>query len=264
MNARYFNPTLSLVLFLFLASMACAGSDQPTPLPTQAPTDTPLPEPTATATSEPTNTPEPTATPDIAATKFVEDAARRVQKYVEKGYLPGTDGTLHALDDYRREMAQINYIDVDFAGFEDKITNFAVRGHVKWQSAAKVNYPEFSGCGFAYRFQDNGDGYTVFISSEAIVMYYCDSSIGRCGRLGTTRGKGTLDFTEPAEADLELVVKDDHAYVLVNDQFIGEYTLFKERLREPGYLIYSIISGTNKDYGTRCEITDAALWVSEP
>jgi len=37
--------------------------------------------------------------------------------------------------------------------------------------------------------------------------------------------------------------------------------LFTEKLLNPGYLLYSIISGTNADYGTRCEITNAGLWV---
>ena len=63
---------------------------------------------------------------------------------------------------------------------------------------------------------------------------------------------------------MELIVNDTQAYVLVDGEFIGEYTLSTDRLLDPGYLLYSIISGTNKDYGVRCEMTNSNLWIVKP
>ena len=56
-----------------------------------------------------------------------------------------------------------------------------------------------------------------------------------------------------------MIVYDHYSYVILNDEVIGEYTLPQSDLIE-GALGISILSGTNKDYGTRCEITNAHLW----
>ncbi len=195
---------------------------------------------------------------------MVEEVNARIQAYVDNGYLPSTEGSYFELLDYQREMAKINYLDVDFAGYEDLVQNFAIWGHIKMQSARPVNYPEYSGCGFSFRINPNNyDGYTAHLTNKAVLLTYCNSSIGRCGEIGKTRGKGTLDLPNPAEADMELIVNGTKAYVHVNGQFIGEYTLFTDKMLEPGYILYSIISGTNADYGTRCEVTDAGMWIAK-
>ena len=132
------------------------------------------------------------------------------------------------------------------------------------ESARPVGGPEYSGCGFSFRMSPvNYDGYTAQITNQAVLVTFCNESIRRCGQLGKTRGTGTLNLPNPAEASMELVVNGTQAYVLVNDEFIGEYTLFTDKMLDPGYLLYSIISGTNKDYGTRCEVTNAHLWVAK-
>jgi hypothetical protein len=46
---------------------------------------------------------------------------------------------------------------------------------------------------------------------------------------GQNRGSGTVK-RQPAEADFELIVKDNYAYVLVDDVVVGEYTLSKANL----------------------------------
>ena len=125
-------------------------------------------------------------------------------------------------------------------------------------------YPEHSGCGFSFRISPtNYDGYTAHITNESVLVTYCNESIHKCGQLGKTRGTGTLNLPNPAEAKLELVVNGTQAYVRVNGEFIGEYTLFTDKMVDPGYILYSIVSGTNADYGTRCEITNGGLWVAK-
>lgn len=255
--------SLLVLLALVLVITACSSPAPATATPTvPPPTDTPLPSPTSTKTPRPTSTPRPSATPNLIATQEIEEALANVKKYNESGYLPTTDGKLYTLDDYYREMAKINYLDYGFAGFEEKIQNFAVWADVSWTSAGPVHSPEYSGCGFTYRYNDsNGDAYTAMLTNDSVLLTYCDSSIRRCGRVGKTRGTGTLKLDNPASAHFEFIVFDEHAYALVDGEFIAEYTLSQSRLTEAGYFLYSIISGTNKDYGTRCEITSAKLWV---
>lgn len=259
MNTKSFRPILlaSVVLILVLAA-ACGTSATPT----AAPTDTPIP-PTATATLKPTSTPRPTATPNIAKTKEAEADQATLQKYVDSGYLSSTEGTIYPLQSKTFEMAQINYLNIESAGFNDQITDFAFWGDLKWSSAGKVNYPEFSGCGIAFRVGDNfADEYTAMITNDSVLVTWCFAALGnRCGRIGVTRGTGRVKFGNPAEAHFEFVASGGQAYALVNGKFIGEYTFFKDRLTKPGYFTYSIISGTNKDYGTRCSVDNAKLWV---
>ncbi|MEW6406145.1 MAG: hypothetical protein AB1649_30540 [Chloroflexota bacterium] len=261
MKMKQIAPIISLIFILLVVTAAC--SPQATPEPTATaipPTDTPAP--TATKTKIPTSTPTPTATPNLAATQEAEEVAARIQSYVDKGYLTSTEGELIKLDDYEREMAKIGYLDFDFAGTEDLVQNFAIWANIKWENAGPVGPPYYSGCGFNFRMDpDNFDGYTAMLTNSRVLLTYCDSSISRCGEIGKTRGSGKLSLGNPAEASMEMVVNGTQAYVLVDGEFIGEYTLFKDKLIDPGYLVYSIISGTNRDYGLRCEITESNLWV---
>jgi hypothetical protein len=231
--------------------------------PTVTPTATVVPL-TPTKTLRPTSTPRPTKTPNIAATQAVEDAMVKVKGYQEAGYLDSSNGKLFELEDYFREMAKMNYLDVDFAGYEELVADFAVWGHIKMQSAREVSGYEYSGCGFSFRINpDNFDGYTVHLTDSSILMSYCDSSSNRCGRIGKTTGTGKVDLPNPTEADMEVIVNGNKAYVLVDSEFIGGYTLLTDKLLDPGYLLYSIVSATNADYGTRCEISDAGLWIAK-
>jgi len=41
---------------------------------------------------------------------------------------------------------------------------------------------------------------------------------------------------------------------------VGEYTLAKSKILR-GDVGLSLLSGTNKDFGTRCEMTEIRLWI---
>ena len=258
MYKKPYNPIMLAGVILILVSLACSSSATPTVVPT----DTIIP-PTATATLKPTSTPRPTATPNIAKTKEAEADQATLQKYVDSGYIASTEGTLYTLQSTSFEMAQKNYLNIEDSGYHDPVLDFAFWGDLKWSSAGQVNYPEYSGCGIAFRVGDNFvDQYTAMITNESVLVTWCFAALGnRCGRVGVTRGKGRVKFGNPAEAHFEFIENSGHAYALVNGEFIGEYTLFQDRLTEPGYFTYSIISGTNKDYGTRCSVDNAKLWV---
>jgi hypothetical protein len=246
------------IAILILVTLACSSA-----MPKPQATDTPQPPPTNTP--KPSSTPKPTNTPNMAATQKMEDAHTKIQSYFDAGYLSTTDGDLYDLDDYNREMAKIGFLDFNLAGYDDTVRDFVVWANVKWENAGPVGFPQYSGCGFSFRFDpDTYDGYTAMLTNDRVLLTYCDSSIHRCGEIGKTRGKGVLNLSNPAEANMELIVNDTQAYVLVDGEFIGEYTLFTEKMLNPGYILYAIISGTNKGYGVRCEITDSHIWTFTP
>ncbi len=247
-----------LLLALLFASLACQAAAAPAA--TSTATETAVP-PTTTATTPPTSTPRPTATPNLAATQAAEADQATLQGYLDKGYISTMQGTLYPLTDNTRDMAQINFLDYDYSGYDNTTRNFAAWADLKWSSAAPVNYPEFSGCGFGFRMQNNGDAYTAMVTNDSVLVTWCFEAFNGCGRVGKTSGKGTVKLPNPAQAHFEFIVNDTQAFALVNGDLIAKYTLFKDRLVEPGYFTYSIISGTNKDYGTRCTVSNGKIWV---
>ncbi len=258
MLKKSYRPIVLAGVVLLVVSLACGS----TAVPTAAPTNTSAPA-TSTATIAPTSTPFPTATPNMAATKEAEADQATLQNYVDKGYISSKDGKVYDLKSATFDMAQINYLNYEDAGAKELVTDFAFWGDVKWSSAATVNYPEYSGCGIAFRVGDNVvDAYTAMLTNDSVFVTWCFAALGnKCGRVGKTSGKGTVKFGNPAEAHFEFVVSKGLAYALVNNEFVAKYTLFEDRLTQPGFFAYSIISGTNKDYGTRCSMDNAKLWV---
>jgi hypothetical protein len=63
----------------------------------------------------------------------------------------------------------------------------------------------------------------------------------------------------PQEADFAIIVNGTYTYVLVNNEVVGEYTLAKSKVLR-GDIGLSLLSGTNRGFGTRCEMTDIHVW----
>ncbi len=135
-----------------------------------------------------------------------------------------------------------------------------VTTHFEWQSA--IRHPDPAGCGWA--FHKNGeDGYYFFVDKEYVWLISWDDSAQQGTRFGTTSGSPHGGMGNPADADVVLIVNELKAYVLVDNNFKGSYTLDSDFLTGKGDLAYTVVSGTNADYGTRCRITEAVLWEIE-
>ncbi len=221
------------------------------------PTDTPVPTSTRipTNTPTPTRTPTPTKTPNLALTKQAEDLLTVLQDFEEKGYLTTTQGKVHGLDPFNEEWAQIDWFRWWPQDVDEK--NFVFKSHFDWTSASFT--PEDSGCGILFGLQENNDYYAVFLTSSRILFMMKRGE--RLYEVGKTSGSGRVKYDNPAEADFVIAVNDQKAYVSV-DGDVTVYTLSRDQTTE-GHLAFSLLSGTNKDYGTRCEMTDSVLWTPE-
>jgi hypothetical protein len=252
--------TLMSFAFLFvLVSLAC-GTVQPMPEPTTTiePSATETVVPTTTKTLRPSPTLRPTQTPDLVATEHAEGMRAEIQGYFEKGYLTTAEGRSRELDDFSYEWAQLGFY-LPFL-VEDSVGDFVLSAHFKWDSAFKNS--NISGCGFMFGIQTNDDHYAVFLDRQKVLFLITDRSLGFSSPVSPTRGTGIVSFDYPAEADFALIVKGTYAYVLVNGGVVGEYTLAQSRLSRGG-LALTVLSGTNRDYGTRCEMTKLHLWTPE-
>ncbi|HEU0295923.1 MAG TPA: hypothetical protein VFR47_24500 [Anaerolineales bacterium] len=270
MNFQKANVTISVLLVLLTTLSACGPlPDQPSQVTSSTPR--PSPGPTHTLTPRPSFTLRPTDTPNLTATQKIADLrtatqaffdARdaETQKYYELGYLATTNGTNRQYADFVEEWAQLGWY--SWRSFENHAENFYVSAHFKWSSAYRN--ADLSGCGIVFAIQENNDKYSVFLDRSGILFYIYEESYGYYRPVGITRGTGKVEFgnpfDEPVEADFTLIVKDAYAYVLVNGELTAEYTLSKNKFYKGGFGP-AILSGTNKDFGTRCEITNFHGWV---
>lgn len=243
-----------LVVIATLFTLSCGAlpaiieaTATPVPTNTPAPTEPPVP----TNTTVPSPIPSPTEDP------LYTETLSQVQKFVDAGHIPDADGEYIKLADFDETFAQIGYYQAYPTDLE--IESFVFIGRVSWETASATN--DLSGCGILFAQQEDTSDYAVFLDKSRI--FFSSSTPKLYYELGKTRGSGRLNFGNPAEADFNLVVFDNHAYVYVDDTFIGEYTLAQDK-KLRGIFGYGIISGTNRDFGTRCEITNARIWSLNP
>jgi hypothetical protein len=255
MSRKILMPLLSVTLLLLLVLSACS-----TAAPAPAPANTNTPQPTATntavptKTSTPTRTPRPTVTPNLALTQQIGEWQAEAQTYFDKGYLDTVDGKFKKIKDFSYEWAELGYYKKWPVGVS--ATDFFISGHFKWSSAYQNT--DNSGCGYVFSLQENDDHYAIFLDRSKVLFAITSDHHGRIA--GPTRGTGRVKFGNPAEADFTLIVKDNYAYALVNGEVVSEYTLAQSRSLT-GDVALSVLSGTNKDYGTRCEMTNLHAWI---
>ena len=252
-----FSPIKLAMIVMALAMVACSvGAPAPTatPVPTNTPvppTETPLP--TATSTKVPT----PTATPNVVATQQYESMFGIVQMAHATGQINSTSGDFSTLDDFIKEFAQIGYY--DWFDTEEVVTDFIVTAHIKWQSA--IANPDLSGCGFVFRLEEDYDHYLIYLDRDRIRVAVSNASGGWTAGIGTSAGNGRVNFGNPAETDFAMVANGGKVYIYLDGEYRAEFTVFSDRFTYPtGHLAYAIKSGTNKDYGIRCEMTNVGLW----
>ena len=263
MQHKFSIQILSLLLSITFVVSACSTfAATPTPTDTPQPSATPTLVPTATRT--PTRTPRPTATLNLTATQQIEEYQAEIQSYFDNGYLTTTDGIFRQFPDFKDHWAQLQwYRRTRLEGLDSSryFSDFAFSAHFKWSSAYRN--ADVSGCGVAFAVQLNDDHYAVFLDRSQVLFvktdYYYYSA-------GPTRGTGRVHFDnpfdQPVEADFTLIVQDAYAYVLVNNELVGEYTLAQSRSVK-GQIMPAMISGTNKGFGTLCEMTNIHIFIPE-
>jgi hypothetical protein len=251
MKPSRFLPFLPIFLLLVLTGLACGLSGSGVAAPVETATASLVPS-TPTKTPRPTSTPRPTATPNVAATQKADEFNSLLTEFKEKDYVTTTDGKFSELDPFKEEWAQLGWYNYYPPYIETE--DFVFSGHFNWSTANEQT--DLSGCGIVFGAQENGDHYVIFLDKSRILFLMTRGS--NAYNVGKTSGSGKANFSIPAEADFILAVKGQTAYVSVDGE-VTEYTLSVDQT-SAGTFAFSILSGTNKDYGTSCEMTDMIFW----
>lgn len=256
MNGRI---SYSIIVLCVLLGFLLSSCDLPgaAPAATSTPAATDTPQATATRTPKPSNTPKPTATLNLTATEQVDAFAAKVKEYYDAGYVSTTKGSYTHLDNFDISLAQINYYQWSKTGLSP--TNFIINSEVAWNSASAA--ADSSGCGFVFHAQPNYDNYMLFISLKGYVRmsYFLTSK----GNYSNVMGRGTYGLpVQSGSAQVTLIAEDNIFRVLVDDKLIKTFTGLQGKLTT-GELAYTVLSGTNKSFGTSCSFKNTEVWEIE-
>ena len=180
----------------------------------------------------------------------------RIMALFSQGLISRTNGKYTAMDDYTRSMAMLNYFTWNRTKYSP--ADFVVSADVKWESASDVANWHESGCGFVFRSDSSmGNYYVVFLMLNGWVEMWGDVN-GKGRSLGSSY-YGKLDVPS-GKASMVLIADGATMRVLVNDKLVHTG---RDGSLQSGTLSYTLISGTNKDYGIRCTMTNVELWELE-
>jgi hypothetical protein len=189
------------------------------------------------------------------ATQQAQDMLAVVERLADDGVLTGTAGAYYSLPDFDQSEAQLDYYFPYPTG--RSAADFVVRADAAWESASTTANWWNSGCGFIFRINGRGDHYAVYLGLDG--QAYLFKSINNIFTNMGSSYYGKVDV--PAgEAALMLAAQGATITFFVNGEQVHQRT---DASLRSGLLAYTLVSGTNKDFGTRCQMTDVELWILE-
>lgn len=170
-------------------------------------------------------------------------------------------GLHYRLEDYDYSLAKMGSFKAVGSGRYPK--DFVIRSRVAWWTAqGGVNWKE-AGCGYIFRYLDKNNYYTINWSLD-----------GKVFLKRKMKGFETLAFEAPypnlrqarGEGTIMLAISDNQVIAFFNDKRV--FRMIDSPLTgsmKEGEVGLVVFSGTNLDYGTRCQFTATELWeVNQP
>lgn len=188
------------------------------------------------------------------ATSQAQPMFNLVKDLVDLGYVETTQGNYYSLPTFDESWAQIRWYIFYPTGFAP--TDFVLRAHTEWDSASQTPDPDTTGCGFVFREDGLPNHYLIYLALDGNV--YLTRTYKDDFALVDKRYYGPMGIPE-GEADIMLIVQGSIITYLVNGEVV--MSVYDEVLKS-GNLDYTLISGTNRDYGTHCQISNIELWVT--
>jgi hypothetical protein len=178
-----------------------------------------------------------------------------MQQLYDDGILASTDGEFIPFQDFEESIAKINYVTwwaTDFAP-----TSYAIRANAEWSSASDSANWFNSGCGFVYGLEDNRNFHLAYLALDGNVNL--KRWVNGDQTFYAQDYYGSVDIPD-GSAEITMVVQGQRTIFLVNGEEVSNQ---HDSLLKPGTLAFTVLSGTNAGFGTRCKLTDIGLMIFE-
>jgi hypothetical protein len=161
------------------------------------------------------------------------------------------------MKDFSESWAQINWF--RWWTYDILLNDFVVHTSISWESAGKGANIATSGCGFVFWVDEEGENYYVaFLALDGNANLFRMQD-GRLIRIG--RGYyGKIDYMK-GSAEMTVIAEGKKIQIFVNDEKV--FSRDNQKVFE-GNIAYTLLSGINTDFGTRCTFADTDIWSLEP
>lgn len=185
--------------------------------------------------------------------KYAQVMATQVAELNQAGLVSSVEGDYYRLEDFEESWAQLNYY--DWWPTDKAAESFVMSGKA-FVSSASDNADWFSSaCGISFSLVDNDNHDILWIAMD-----------GRAYLMSIHKGnRQILEIDRWGQATKTnfivrylLVVDNQRVTLFIDDK---EILSVYDRLNGPGIIANTLVSGTNKDYGTRCKMSDTDLWI---
>ncbi len=193
-----------------------------------------------------------TSTAQASATNQAQPIANIVQDLYSSGYLTRTEGTYYRLPTFDQKWAQLRYYRWWYTDYSP--TDFVIRVDASWESDSDTADWWSSGCGFVFRYKDNENFYRARLGLDGYV-YMVRYVNGIRASMGTSY-YGSVGKPN-GSAELMLVAEDTTFRFFVNGVLVHTR---QDMGIDRGRLAFTLSSGTNKGFGTRCLMENIDLW----
>lgn len=184
-----------------------------------------------------------------------ESFYKTIKNLAEKGVISSVSGYYREIDDFDQNWPQLGWYRYWSTGFSPE--NFVIASDIEWESASMSADFTRSGCGFVFGEIDEENYSLAYLALDGFVhlvhVYNGD------WRWLVSRRYGRLSLPE-GNAEIMMVVVNQRITFFVNGE---EVAAGYDRSYAAGTLNYTLLSGTNKDFGTSCNMKNTELWVIE-
>ena len=193
---------------------------------------------------------------DLSLSGFNEQNMKDTLDLLYKdGVISSVEGEFIPVEDFREEIAMINY--VNWWSLDLETEDFVIKADIAWNSASDIANWDLSGCGFVFSEEDDSNFHLSYLSLDGYGVL--KKLVNNKETVVTSQKYGDVSIPD-GEADIILAVEGKNAAFYVNGKEV--YNQYDGNI-EPGDLALTVLSGTNKGFGTRCEMTNMGIWLLE-
>lgn len=176
-----------------------------------------------------------------------KDFKKMISQFQDYSIVP-SGGEFHTLNDYTKAYANINKS--TFKNVTDSAKNFAFSATMSWDSATETPNSAYAGCGIRFRSNSEGSALFAILRMDGHLTFESRKQSKVVDRKSYYFGHPNIEATH----NLTVVANGNNVKLYISGK---QYADIREvAVTGNGGLYLATVSGTNKDWGTRCKFTN--------